>query len=77
MDYKYKNISLLDFVKTLSIFKGTTLRKLLAKLSTQKKYSSCYSGFYNKLKNNTLKFKEMDDIAQILGYEIILREIEK
>lgn len=77
MDYKFENISLLDFVKTLSIFKGTTLRKLLAKLSATKDYSNCYSGFYNKLKNNTLKFKEMNDIAEILGYEIILREIKK
>jgi len=74
MNYKYKNISLLDFVKTLCAFKGITIRKLLFKLSAEKNYSSCYSGFYNKLKNNTLKFSEMNDIASALGYEIILKE---
>lgn len=77
MDYKFENISLLNFVKTLSAYKGTTIRKLLAKLNKEKNYSNCYAGFYNKLKNNTLKFKEMSDIAETLGYEIILREINK
>lgn len=75
MDYKYENISLLDFIKTLSAYKGTTIRKLLAKLNAEKNYSKCYAGFYNKLKNDTLKFKEMNDIADTLGYEIVLREI--
>lgn len=77
MDYKFEDIELLDFVKMLSVLKGTTLRKLLAKLNCEKNYSNSYSGFYNKLKNNTLKFKEMRDITQTLGYEIIIREIKK
>ncbi len=77
MEYKFENIPLLDFIKTLCAYKGTTLRKLLGKLTIEKKYSNCYAGFYNKLKKNTLKFQEMNDIAQMLGYEIILREIKK
>ncbi len=77
MDYKFENISLLDFIKTLSAYKGTTIRKLLKKLCSDKDYSASYSGFYNKLKFDTLRFKEMNDIAQALGYEIILREKNK
>ncbi len=77
MDYKFENIALLDFVKTLSAYKGTTLRKLLSRLSSEKNYSNCYSGFYNKLKNDTLKFKEIIDIADTLGYEIIFKDIKK
>ena len=77
MDYKYDEIDLIDFVKMLGVLKGTTLRKLLAKLNEEKNYSNSYAGFYNKLKNNTLKFREMNDIAKTLGYEIILREIKK
>ena len=77
MDYKFEDITLLDFVKTLSAYKGTTLRKLLKKLVSEKDYSKSYSGFYNKFKYDTLKFKEMNDIAQSLGYEIILRDVKK
>lgn len=77
MDYKFENIELLDFVKTLCAYKGSSLRKLLLKLYESEKYSNCYPGFYNKLKNNTLKFREINDIAKVLGYEIIFRDIKK
>lgn len=77
MDYKFGEINLIDFVKMLGVLKGTTLRKLLAKLNEEKSYSKSYAGFYNKLKNNTLKLREMNDIAETLGYEIIFREIKK
>ena len=76
MDYKYENIQLLDFVKTLTIYRGLTLRKLLKKLHEEKGYSNSYAGFYNKLKNQTLKFNELNDITTALGYEIIFRDIK-
>ena len=76
MDYKYENIPLLDFVKTLTIYRGLTLRKLLKKLHEEKGYSNSYAGFYNKLKNQTLKFNELNDITTALGSEIIFRDIK-
>ena len=75
MDYKYEDIPLLDFIKTLTIYRGLTLRKLLKKLHEEKGYSNSYAGFYNKLKNQTLKFSEINDITDTLGYEIIFRDI--
>ncbi len=77
MDYKYEDISLLDFVKTLSAYKGVSLRKLLAKLGEDDGWSNCYPSFYNKLKNDTIKFKEINDIAKSLGYEIIFKDVRK
>ena len=74
MNYNFDKISVIDFVKILSISKGTTLRKLLNNLHSKKEYSNSYAGFYNKLKNSTLKFSEMKDIADMLGYEIIFKE---
>ncbi len=53
-----------------------TLRKLLKKLLEEKGYSNSYAGFYNKLKNQTLKFSEINDITDTLGYEIIFRDIK-
>ena len=74
MDYKFENIKIIDFIKTLTVCKGTSLRKLVAKLATQKGASDCYSNFYAKLKKETIKFSEVVDVAEILGYEIIFRE---
>ena len=53
MDYKFENIKIIDFVKTLTVYKGTSLRKLIAKLAQQKNISDCYSNFYAKLKKET------------------------
>lgn len=76
MEYKFDKIKLIDFIKTITIYKGLTLRKLLKKLHEEKGYSNSYAGFYNKLKNKTLKFEEINDIAQMLGYEIIFKEAD-
>ena len=75
MDYKFEKIKIIDFIKTLSVYKGMSLRKLLAKLwENEKTKSDCYSNFYSKLKNETIKFTEVCDIANVLGYDIIFRE---
>lgn len=76
MDYKFDKMPLINFIKTLTIYRGMSLRKLLKKLHEEKGYSSSYSGFYNKLKNQTLKFSEVYDIAESLEYEIILKDIK-
>ncbi len=77
MDYKYENIPLIDFVKSLTIYRGLTLRKLLKKLHEERGYSNSYSGFYNKLKCSTLRFSEINEIAEMLGYEIIFKDLKK
>lgn len=74
MDYKFEEIKIIDFIKTLAIYKGTSLRKLITKLAINKNTSDCYSNFYAKLKKETIKFSEVADIAEILGYEIIFRD---
>lgn len=74
MDYKFEDIKIIDFIKTLAIYKGTSLRKLITKLAINKNTSDCYSNFYAKLKKETIKFSEVADIAETLGYEIIFRD---
>lgn len=77
MDYKFENISIIDFIKTICISKGSNLRKVLQKLVVERQYSNAYANFYNKLKNNTIRFSEIADIADSLGYEIIFRNKSK
>lgn len=37
MDYKYENIPLLDFIKTLTIYRGLTIKEIAKKNCTRKK----------------------------------------
>ncbi len=74
MDYKYERIKVINFIKLLTVYRGLSLRKLVQKLAQRNNSSACYSNFYAKLKNETIKFSEVVDIADILGYEIIFRD---
>lgn len=76
MDYKFDNISIMNFIKILTTYRGLSLRKLIAKLSSERNYSDCYPSFYTKLKNGTIKFSEVKDIANTLGYEIVFKDIK-
>jgi len=66
----------MNFLKILVTSRGLSLRKLLLKLSNEKGYSNSYPGFYNKLKNSTIKFSEVKEIADTLGFEIIFKDIK-
>lgn len=74
MEYKYEQVKIIDFVKILTIYKGMSLRKLIEKIALQNDSSACYSNFYAKLKKETIKFTEIIEIANELGYEIIFRD---
>ena len=76
MDYKFDNVSIINFIKILTTYRGLSLRKLLNKLSIEKGYSNCYPNFYTKLKNGTIRINEIKDIADILGYEIIFKDLK-
>jgi len=76
MDYKFDNISVMNFIKILTTCRGLSLRKLIAKLSKERGFSDCYPSFYTKLKNGTIKFSEIKDIADTLGYEIVFKDIK-
>jgi len=77
MDYKFKNISIMQFVKTLATYRGLSLRKLLELLSKEKGFNNCYPAFYNKLKNSTIKFSDINEIADYLGYEIEFKDLKQ
>lgn len=74
MDYKFEKTKIIDFIKLLTVYKGTSLRKLVAKLAEKQGVSDCYSNFYAKLKKETIRFSEVVDIANTLGYDIIFKD---
>ncbi len=64
-----------DEILRLVMAKGHVTQKiLLDKLEQQKGYSIPQSTFSCKIKRNGLKLSEFQDICNILGYEIILKQ---
>lgn len=64
-----------DEILRLVMAKGHVTQKiLLEKLEKQKGHSVPQSTFSCKIKRNGLKLSEFQDICNILGYEIILKQ---
>ncbi len=57
-------------IKAKIVSKGWTIKDVAAEL--EKKYNSNYSpeNLSNKLRRGTIKYKEVKDIAEIIGYKI-------
>lgn len=57
-------------LKLLTINEGTSITKVLEKLESVRDKRYPRNSFSTRLKNGTVSFDEMSDIATILGYEI-------
>ncbi|ACL69119.1 hypothetical protein [Halothermothrix orenii] len=59
-----------DEIKAKIISKGWTIKDVAAEL--EKRYNSSYSpeNLSNKLRRGTIKYQEVKDIADIIGYKI-------
>jgi len=47
------------------------MREVLERLSVTHKWSGSLSNFSGKLQRGTLRYSEAEDIAEVLGYEIV------
>ena len=67
-----KEDNIISEIKVLLIKKGWTQEKLAKKMSTKlnKKYTAQNLG--NKLRRETIPYREIKLIAEILGYKIII-----
>lgn len=57
-------------LKLLTVSEGTSITKVLEKLSVLRNKTYPRNSFSTRLKNGTVNYDEMADIAEILGYEI-------
>lgn len=71
MAYKTKNR-----IKSLIELEGTTMSELVEKLADEYQWSDSLSNFSRKLSSDTIRFKEVQDVADALGYEIQFIKIE-
>lgn len=59
-----------DEIKSLIAKNGTTLKKVCEQMSEKKGKQIIANNITNKLRRNTVKFQEIQDILGVLGYHI-------
>ncbi len=58
-------------IKSYIVREGLSMREVLLKLVVTHKWSGSLSNFSGKLQRGTLRYKEAEDIADVLGYDIV------
>ena len=58
-------------IKSYIVREGLTIREVLEKLREKKGWSSSLSNFSDKLRRETIRYREAKELAEILGYEIV------
>lgn len=70
-------INIYEEVKILLWRNNLSMRKLAAKLRELGMNIPANSGLSNKFNNKTIRFNEVQDILDYLGYELIIKEKQK
>ena len=58
-------------IKSYIVREGLTIREVLERLCREKGWSSSLSNFSDKLRRETIRYREAKELAEILGYEIV------
>lgn len=66
-----------ELIKHLLLMKNMTMTELCEKMSNRINAPYTIHNISGKLKRNTIKYSEMKDILDILGYEFTIRKKEQ
>ena len=69
-----KEIGIKEIVKTMLSMRGVSMSAISEKLKKEKGVILSQSGISKKLSTGTIRFNEVKAIADILGYEITIKE---
>ncbi len=61
-------------IKARIVLKGTTMSEVVRKLSVVHGWSASAPNLSDKLKRGTLRYSEVIELADVLGYDIIWRK---
>ncbi len=73
-EYKLEIANLRNQLKSLTVMEGMTLTKLKILINEKYNKTDTLENLTNKLRKKTIKANELAEIADVLGYEIILRK---
>jgi len=74
-EYQLDTENMHSQVKYLASLKGYNLEELKEKINLAYQKTDKINNLRNKIKNKTVRVSELAEIAAVLGYEIILREL--
>lgn len=69
-----RGLDIKEIVKTMLAMKSTSMQAISSKLKEEKNINLSQSGLSKKLSTGTVRFNEIKAIAELLGYEVIIRE---
>lgn len=58
-------------IKSYIVREGLSMREIVERLVVTHRWSGSLSNFSGKLQRGTLRYKEAEDIADVLGYDIV------
>ena len=58
-------------IKSYIVREGLSMREVVEKLAVNYKWSGSLSNFSGKLQRESLRYKEVKDVADVLGYDIV------
>lgn len=61
-------------LKSLIARKCTSMNKVVKALRDAEIFTTCASNYSAKIKNKTIKFEEVQQILDYLGYELVIKE---
>jgi len=67
-------LNILEELKVLIVRNGTSMTKTLKKMREQGFNVPTANNISTKFKNETVKFKEIQQILDFLGYELVIRK---
>lgn len=73
-EYELDTENLRSQIKYLASLNGLTLKELKLRINEKYQKSDSFRNLSKKLKENTLRPPELSEVADILGYKIILRK---
>ncbi len=68
-----KNYRIKERIKTLFVWRDVSLTGVVKKLNKIKQKETSVSNLSHKLSHETIKFKEVLEICDILGYEVTFK----
>lgn len=74
-EYKLEIDNIGSQIKFLAAIKGYTMVRLKENINNLYSKTDSVKNLNNKIRNKTLRVSEIAEIANVLGYEIVLREI--
>lgn len=69
-----RELDVREIVKTMLAMRSISMQAVSDKLKKEKKISLSQSGISKKLSTGTIRYNEIKAIAELLGYEIVIRE---